>query len=177
MGHALYRRARQARRLGAERQIQVQSGVAQVAQGQRLHEQDPGGVRPQHHPDPVAEHLAGEGGPVRRVHMPQRELVMAVADRACGGPAAKPSPGSGPGSPASQAPRPTPGSSEISSISPGPPTGLGPDSATTQARVLVRSSPAPANPVTSQPAGSGQGSQTGTMTLRSRPRRPSPDGV
>src|SRR5262249_43550163 len=93
-----------------------------------------------------------------------------------GGRAGKPAPGAGPGNPASQAPRPTPGSSEITSISPGPPTGLGPDSATTQARVPVRSSPAPANPVTSQPAGSGQGSQAGTMTRRSRPRRPSAGG-
>src|SRR5215468_10041070 len=95
---------------------------------------------------------------------------------AWGGPAAKPSPGSGPGRPAKWAPRPTPGSSEISSISPSPPTGLGPDSATTQARVPVRSSPAPANPVTSQPTGSGQGTQTGTLALRSRPRSPSADG-
>src|SRR5262249_60829867 len=85
-------------------------------------------------------------------------------------------PGSGPGSPARWAPRPTPGSPEISSISPGPPTGLGPDRATTQARVPVRPSPAPANPVTSQPTGSGQGTQTGTMALRSRPRSPSLDG-
>ncbi len=96
--------------------------------------------------------------------------------RACGGPAAKPSPGSGPGRPARCAPRPTPGSSETSSISPGPPTGFGPDSATTQARFPVRSSPAPANPVTSQLAGSGQGTQTGTLALRSRPRSPSADG-
>src|SRR5262249_9920952 len=95
---------------------------------------------------------------------------------AWGGPAAKPSPGSGPGRPAKWAPRPTPGSSEISSISPSPPTGLGPDSATTQARVPLRSSPAPANPVTSQPTGSGHGSQTGTGAPGSRPPPPSGEG-
>ena len=91
---------------------------------------------------------------------------------ACDGPEAKPLPGSGPSSPANLAPRPTPSSSETSSISPGPPTGPGPDSATTQALVPVRSSPAPANPVTSQAVGSGHGSQTGTATPRSSPSSP-----
>jgi hypothetical protein len=49
------------------------------------------------------------------------------------------------------------------SRSAGPPSGLGPDSATAEARAPVRSSPAPVNPLTSQPAGSGHGSQTGTV--------------
>ena len=41
----------------------------------------------------------------------------------------------------------------------------------------MRSSPAPVNPVTSQPWGSGQGSQTGTRASPSRPPRPSFDGI
>src|SRR5580693_3655251 len=96
---------------------------------------------------------------------------------ACDGPEAKPLPGSGPSSPANLAPRPTPSSSETSSISPGPPTGPGPDNATTQALVPVRSSPAPANPVTSQAVGSGHGSHTGTATQRSSPSSPAAVGL
>ena len=102
---------------------------------------------------------------------------MAELTRACGRPAAKPSPGSGPGSPASPAPRPSPGSSEMSSISARPPTGFGPDSATTQPRVPLRSSPAPVNPVTSQPTGSGHGSQTGTAAVLSSTCNLSGDGL
>ena len=65
----------------------------------------------------------------------------------------------------------------MTSISPGPPTGFGPDSATAQPRVPLRSSPAAANPVTSQPCGSGQGSQTGTAAPRSTPSSPALDGL
>src|SRR3984957_15240425 len=97
--------------------------------------------------------------------------------RACGGPAANPSPGSGPASPARPDPRPSPGSSETTSISARPPTGLGPDRAITQPRVPPRSSPAPVNPVTSQPSGIGQGSQTGTTAWGSRACRPAAVGL
>jgi hypothetical protein len=50
------------------------------------------------------------------------------------------------------------------------------DRATTAARVPSRSSPAPANPVTSQPSGSGHGSQTGSTASRSNPFSPSGTG-
>jgi len=96
---------------------------------------------------------------------------------AIGGAEANPDPGSTLSRPATAAPRPTPGSSARTSISAGPPSGFGPDSATAQARVPVRSSPAPAKPVTSQPDGSGQGSHTGTPDVRSSPSRPSRDGL
>src|SRR6185312_730940 len=95
---------------------------------------------------------------------------------ATGDPVAKPSPGSGPDSPANPAPRPRPGSSEMTTISARPPAGFGPDSATTQPRVPLRSSPAPVNPVTSQPAGSGHGSQVGTTAALSSARKPSGEG-
>ena len=62
-------------------------------------------------------------------------------------------------------------------MSAAPPIGFGPDRATEQPRVPERSSPAAANPVTSQPWGSGQGSQTGTSAPRSTPSRPSGDGL
>src|SRR5580704_17593034 len=78
-----------------------------------------------------------------------------------GGADPKPAPGSTASRPATAAPRPMPGSSATTSMSAGPPSGFGPDSATAQASVPVRSSPAPTNPVTSQPAGSGQGGQAG----------------
>jgi hypothetical protein len=94
-----------------------------------------------------------------------------------GGADAKPAPGSTASRPATAAPRPMPGSSATTSMSAGPPSGFGPDSATAQARVPVRSSPAPAKPVTSQPTGSGQGSQAGTPAVRSSPSRPSRDGL
>ncbi len=101
---------------------------------------------------------------------------LATRTVACGARRANPSPGSGPGSPARPAPRPTPGSSAMISRSAGPPSGLGPDSATAEARAPVRSSPAPVNPLTSQPAGSGQGSQTGTVVWLASSCRPSRDG-
>jgi len=47
-------------------------------------------------------------------------------------------------------------------ISPTPPSRFGPVHATTVARTPVSSSPAYVAPVTSQPAGSGQGTHTGT---------------
>ncbi len=94
-----------------------------------------------------------------------------------GRPAGNAAQGSGPASPANRAPRPTLGHSETSIISPGPPTGLGPDRATAQPWVPVRSSPAPAKPVTSQPGGSGHGSHTGTMARRSSPSSPALDGL
>ena len=59
------------------------------------------------------------------------------------------------------------------SISAGPPSGLGPDSATAEPRVPVRSSPAPVKPLTSQPVGSGHGSQTGTLACFAKTCRPS----
>ena len=96
---------------------------------------------------------------------------------ATGGADPKPAPGSTPSRPASAAPKPVPGSSATTSMSAGPPSGFGPDSATAQARMPVRSSPAPAKPVTSQPTGSGQGSQAGTPAVRSSPSRPSRDGL
>src|SRR5262249_32040742 len=100
--------------------------------------------------------------------LPNRTVVA-------GARAAKSLPGSGPGRPASRAPRPTPSSSEISSISPGPPHGFGPVRATAQPRGPVRSAPARATQGTGQPVGSGQGSQPGTAAPRSRPSRPSAD--
>src|SRR6266704_3217477 len=77
---------------------------------------------------------------------------------------------------------PIPGSSATTTMSAGPPSGFGPVRATAQARTPVRSSPAPAKPATSQPSGSGQGSQTGTPTVPglymcSSPSRPSWDGL
>src|SRR4051812_6248004 len=71
-------------------------------------------------------------------------------------------PASGPSSPANRAPRPTPISSATRTSSATPPSGAGPEHATALARAPVRSSPAVTTPVTSQPRGSGQGSQTGT---------------
>ena len=54
---------------------------------------------------------------------------------------------------------------------------MGPDSATTQPRVPLRSSPAPVNPVTSQPSGIGHGSHTGTAAALSRACSAPGDGV
>jgi hypothetical protein len=95
--------------------------------------------------------------------------------RAPGTETSKPTPGSGPGRPAYEQPRPMPGSSATRTRSAGPPSGAGPDSATATARAPDRSSPACANPVTSHPAGGGHGAQTGTLASRrtaSRPPRP-----
>ena len=60
------------------------------------------------------------------------------------------------------------------SISAGPPNGFGPDRATALPQVPLRSSRAPANPVTSQPAGTGQGSQTGTAAAAQQLRQAAP---
>lgn len=71
-------------------------------------------------------------------------------------------PGSGPSTPAYRAPRPTPSSSAMRTSSPMPPSGPGPEQATAVARPPLRSSPAKAAPVNSQPTGSGHGIHTGT---------------
>src|SRR5664280_2141565 len=67
------------------------------------------------------------------------------------------------GGPARKQPRPTPGSSAISSRSAGPPSGDGPEIATTVARPPDRSSPACPRPETVHPGSIGCGSHTGTM--------------
>src|SRR4051812_40651812 len=72
-------------------------------------------------------------------------------------------PASGPSSPANRDPSPTPGSSATSTSSATPPMGAGPEQASAVARAPVRSSPAVSTPVTNQPRGSGQGSQSGTL--------------
>src|SRR4051794_5536107 len=85
----------------------------------------------------------------------------AASSLASGVPRPNPSPGSGPGSPASRAPSPTPGSSATSSRSAAPPSGLGPVMLVTVARAPSRSSPAQPKPLISQP-GSPCGDQSGT---------------
>src|SRR5215210_723309 len=84
---------------------------------------------------------------------------------ACGGWSTGTAPGSGPSSPPNRAPRPIPGSSATRISSPIPPNGAGPVHATTVALAPVRSSPACARPVTSQPLGSGHGDQSGTREV------------
>ena len=98
---------------------------------------------------------------------------LATLTVACGWLAAKPSPGSGPGRPGRPAPSPTPGSSAMISISAGPPSGWARTAPRRSPVSPVRSSPAPMNPLTSQPDGSGQGSQTGTFACRTSTCRPS----
>ena len=174
--------SRQARRGGPEGQVQVLAGIAQVAQCDRLDEQGARGVRPEHEPQPQPLGLAGEHGPVRRVHRPEREVVLTERGGGArrGGGEARARVRRGPGRPGPRrsrrpVPRPRP------PCRPGRRAGSG-RSGPPRSSAPVRSSPALAKPVTSQPAGSGQGSQTGTpavpgRNMYSRPSRPSRDGL
>ena len=82
---------------------------------------------------------------------------------ASGGPRSKPAPGSGSSSPACRAPSPTPGSSATITSSAAPPSGPGPDKQVAVALAPVRSSPAYAIPLQTQPAGNGCGIHSGTV--------------
>ena len=59
----------------------VLTGITQIPQGQGLQQERAGRVRPQHDPQPVGQHLAGEHRRPGRFHAPQRELVVAELDQ------------------------------------------------------------------------------------------------
>ena len=122
--------------------------------------------------------LAGEHRAARGSDRPEREIVLAERDGGGRRRGHQVRPGVHRLQAGQRGAQPEPGFlGDHEHARPGPPIGFGPDRATAQARIPVRSSPAPAKPVTSQPPGSGQGSQTGTSAVRSRPSRPSRDGL
>src|SRR5579859_1744252 len=66
---------------GPERQVQLLTRIPQVAQHYRLDQEDTGGVRPQHDPEPQALHLAREYRAVRRSYLPERKIM--ITERGC----------------------------------------------------------------------------------------------
>jgi len=173
--------ARHPRRSRAERQVQILARVTQVPQRQRLDHQHP-------RPCPAtARSRASSRAPrrakaarFRRGHVPERELVKPENARTACGVARREALARVRGRlfRRTAPPRPTPGSSEMSSMSAGPPTGLGAGQRH-HAGVGSRCGHPrrPANPVTSQPIGSGHGQPDGHRGMAGPvPRSPSRSG-
>src|SRR5258708_24497770 len=71
---------RQPGRARPEWKVKLLTGISEIKQADRLDEQRSCRVRPEHDPEPAAQHFPSERRTARGVDMPERELVIAELD-------------------------------------------------------------------------------------------------